>query len=48
MDKQADFVQLNAHPFHPRGNTLSCSGHLNSTVLQLQQKHWFTRPYCEH
>jgi len=28
-----DVVPLSAHPFHPKGRTLSHSGHLNWIVL---------------
>jgi hypothetical protein len=31
-------VPLILHSFHPKGKMLCCNGHLNSTVLQLQQK----------
>jgi hypothetical protein len=37
MDEQ-DTVQLKVHNLHPKWKTLSCSGYLNQTVLQPQQK----------
>jgi hypothetical protein len=38
MCEMNNAVPLILHPFQPKGKMLCCSGHLNLTVLQLQQK----------
>jgi len=38
MDKQDNAVPSNEHPFHINRKTVSRSGHLNWTVLQLLQQ----------
>jgi hypothetical protein len=38
MCEMNNAVPLILHPFHPKGKMLCCIGHMNLTVLWLQQK----------
>jgi len=46
MNKEDNSVPLNVYHFCPKRKTLSCSEHLNWTVLRPQEKPGIERPYA--